>query len=54
MRLWDITISRVRDRRIVEDYSASDSLELLKQLGVWRTLLAAPRMLRTLRDGGGR
>jgi predicted ester cyclase len=51
VRLWGITISRLRDGRIVEDYSALDSLELLKQLGVWRTLLVAPRMLRALRDG---
>ena len=46
-----ITISRLRDGRIVEDYSAFDSLELLKQLGLRRTLLAAPRMLCALRDG---
>jgi hypothetical protein len=46
-----ITISRLRDGLIVEDYSAFDGLELLKQLGVWRTLLAASRMLRALRDG---
>jgi hypothetical protein len=31
--------------------SAFDSLELLKQLGLRRTLLVAPRMLRALRDG---
>jgi hypothetical protein len=43
-------ISRVRDGRIVEDWSAFDSLELLRQLGVWRTALAAPRMLRAMRD----
>jgi hypothetical protein len=41
----------LRDGRIVEDYSAFDSLELIKQLGAWRALLAAPRMLRALRDG---
>jgi predicted ester cyclase len=51
LNLWGITISRLRDGRIIEDYSAFNSLELLKQLGVWRTLLAAPRMLRALRDG---
>jgi hypothetical protein len=51
LKLWGITISRLRDGRIVEDYSAFDSLELIKQLGVWRTLLAAPRLLRALRDG---
>jgi predicted ester cyclase len=54
VKLWGITISRLRDGRIVEDYSAFDSLELLKQLGAWRTVLAAPRMLRALRDGRSR
>lgn len=28
-----------------------DSLELLRQLGLWRTLPAAPALLRALRDG---
>ena len=51
VRLWGITISRRRDGRIVEDHSAFDSLELLKQLGLWRVALAAPRLLRTLREG---
>lgn len=50
VRLWGITISRLRDGRIVEDYSAFDSMELLK-LGLWRTLLAAPALLRALRAG---
>jgi len=50
VRLWGITISRLRDGRIVEDYSAFDSLALLTQLGPWRTLLAAPALLRALRD----
>jgi predicted ester cyclase len=45
VRLWGITISRLQDGRIVEDYSAFDSLELLKQLGLRRALLAAPRLL---------
>jgi predicted ester cyclase len=44
-----ITISRVDGGRIVEDWTALDSLELLRQLGVVRTLLAAPRLLRALR-----
>jgi predicted ester cyclase len=50
VRLWGIVISRVRDGRIVEDWSAFDSLEVLKQLGLLRTLLAAPRMLGAMRD----
>jgi hypothetical protein len=51
VRLWGITISRLRDGRIVEDYSAFDSLELLKQLGLLRTMLSAPALLRALREG---
>jgi predicted ester cyclase len=51
VKLWGITISRLDDGRIVEDYSAFDSLELLKQLGLWRTLLAGPRLLRALHHG---
>ena len=46
VRLWGITISRLRDGRIVEDWSAFDGLDLLRALGVWRTLLVAPRFLR--------
>jgi predicted ester cyclase len=49
VRLWGIVISRFRDGRIVEDWSAFDSLELVRQLGLVRTGLAAPRMLRALR-----
>jgi predicted ester cyclase len=49
VRLWGITISRLRDGRIVEDWSAFDSLELLRQLGLVRTLLAAPRLVRAAR-----
>jgi predicted ester cyclase len=44
-----ITISRMEAGRIVEDWSALDSLELLRQLGLVRTLLAAPRLLRAAR-----
>jgi predicted SnoaL-like aldol condensation-catalyzing enzyme len=47
--LTGITISRMDDDHIVEDWTALDSLELLRQLGVVRTLLAAPRLLRATR-----
>jgi predicted ester cyclase len=47
--LSGITISRLDGGRIVEDCTALDSLELLRQLGVVRALLAAPRLLRALR-----
>jgi predicted ester cyclase len=50
VKLWGITISRVRDGRIVEDWSAFDSLELVRQLGLWRTVMAAPRLLRAMRE----
>ena len=49
VRLSGITISRLRDGRIVEDWSAFDSLELLRQLGVRRVLLAAPDLVRAAR-----
>ena len=49
VRAWGIVISRLRDGRIVEDWASFDSLELLRQLGLWRTLLAAPRMLGAIR-----
>jgi predicted ester cyclase len=49
VELWGITISRLREGRIVEDWSAFDSLLLLRRLGVWRALLAAPALLGALR-----
>jgi predicted ester cyclase len=39
VELSGITISRIADGRIVEDRASSDSVELLRQLGVWRSLL---------------
>jgi ketosteroid isomerase-like protein len=50
VRLDGITLSRLRDGRIVEDWSGFDSFELLRQLGLRRSLIAAPRMLRAFRD----
>jgi predicted ester cyclase len=49
VRLWGITISRLQGGRIVEDWSAFDSLELLRGLGLLRTVLAAPRLLAAMR-----
>jgi predicted ester cyclase len=50
VRLWGITISRLREGgRIVEDWSAFDGLELLRALGIVRTLLVAPRFVGPLR-----
>jgi predicted ester cyclase len=50
IRIEGIVFSRLRNGRIVEDWSGFDSLEMLRQLGLVRTLLAAPRMLRALRS----
>jgi len=51
VRLTGITISRLRDGRIVEDWSSFDGVELLRALGLVRTLLAAPRLMRASREG---
>ncbi len=39
IELSGITISRLEDGKIVEDWGSTDSIELLRQLGVWRSLL---------------
>jgi len=39
LRLPGITISHIADGKIVEDWTSSDNLGLLRQLGPWRTLL---------------
>lgn len=39
VRLSGITISRLEDGKIVEDRGSTDSMELLRQLGTWRSLL---------------
>jgi predicted ester cyclase len=49
VRVWGITISRLRDGRIVEDWTAYDSAALLRALGLKRTLLAAPLLWRWVR-----
>jgi predicted ester cyclase len=49
VRLTGITISRLSDGRIVEDWSAFDSLELVRALGPLRAVLAAPRLLTAVR-----
>jgi predicted ester cyclase len=37
--LSGIVISRFEDGRIIEDWAASDTMEIPRQLGVWRTVL---------------
>ena len=51
IRLWGKTIGRLCEGRIVEDWSAFDSIEVLRALGIGRTLLAALRFLGPLRRG---
>ena len=52
LRLWGITISHIANREIVEDWSASDNLDVLGQLGVRRGLLLGLDWLRARREGG--
>ena len=54
VRLWGITISRLREGRIVEDWTAFDSVALLRALGLKRTLLTAPMLWRWWRATRGR
>ena len=49
IQLTGIVISRLRDGKIVEDYAVTDTFDLLRQLGWWRTLLLVvtqPQLLR--------
>jgi predicted ester cyclase len=50
VELTGITLSRLREGRIVEDWSATDGVQLMRGLGVVRAVLAAPRLLRALRE----
>jgi predicted ester cyclase len=50
VKLWGITLSRLRDGRIVEDWTGFDSLELARQLGLIRMLLAAPKLIAAVRS----
>ena len=50
IRIWGIVISRIEDGQIVEDWAASDSSHLIRQLGPRRTLLLGIAWLRRKRD----
>ena len=50
VRLTGIVISRFEDGQIVEDWAASDTMELVRQLGIWRSMLLFARHHRLLRD----
>jgi predicted ester cyclase len=52
IRIWGIVISRVEDGEIVEDWAASDTLDVIRQLGPWRTLLLGIAWLRSKRSRG--
>jgi SnoaL-like polyketide cyclase len=47
LRLWGITISHIANGEIVEDWSASDNLDVLRQLGPRRLLLLGLDWLRS-------
>jgi hypothetical protein len=42
----------MRDGRIVEDWTGFDSLALLRQLGIVRTRLTAPRLIAAVHSAG--
>jgi predicted ester cyclase len=50
VRLRGIVISRFEDGKIVEDWASSDTLELARQLGLWRSLLLLVKHRRLLRS----
>jgi len=48
VKLRGTTLSRFRDDKIVEDIGCTDTIEVARQLGVWRTILLAithPRLV---------
>jgi ubiquinone/menaquinone biosynthesis C-methylase UbiE/predicted ester cyclase len=51
--LRGIVISRFEDGRIIEDWAASDTMEILRQLGIWRSLLLLVQHRRLLRNRSG-
>lgn len=48
IRINGITISRFQDGLIVEDWSVTDTLGMLRQLGVWRSVFIGLRHLKPL------
>ena len=51
IRIGGIVISRIENGEIVEDWAASDNLDLIRQLGPRRTLLLGVAWLRKARAG---
>ena len=52
VRLTGIVISRFQDGCIIEDHAASDTMELIRQLGLWRTILLLLRYPRLVFNRG--
>lgn len=50
--LRGIVISRFQDDRIIEDWAASDTMEIPRQLGLWRSVVLAVRHRKLLRASG--
>jgi predicted ester cyclase len=48
--LRGIVISRFENGRIIEDWAASDTIEIARQLGVWRSLLLVAKHHKLLRN----
>lgn len=48
--LRGIVISRFEDGGIIEDWTASDTIEIVRQLGVWRSLLLVAKHRNLLRN----
>jgi predicted ester cyclase len=49
--LRGIVISRFEDGKIIEDWAASDTMEIPRRLGVWRSLLLLVQHRKLLRSG---
>ena len=52
VKLRGIVISRFEDGRIIEDWAASDTMEIPRQLGIWRSLLLLVQHRKLLRNRG--
>ena len=50
VRFNGITISRFKDGLIVEDWSVTDTLGMLRQLGAWRSALVGLRQWKALKN----
>jgi predicted ester cyclase len=51
VRLRGIVISRIQDGRIIEDWASSDTLDLVRQLGIRRSALLLAKHRKLLRSG---